>query len=79
VEAELPTTAWKELLKREGAEKRATGVSGVRLFGLDNLAVARLVQALPNADRCHHFEAWLSAKPDLVPLVSGPRPVRFDA
>lgn len=69
VEAEHPTRAWREVLRQAGAEKRAVGLSGAKLFGLDNPAVAGIVQALPNAARCQHFEAWLGPRPEVLPLV----------
>ena len=69
-EASNPTKAWRALLERHGLAKRAAGLSGLRMFGLDTPTVAKLIQSLPHAARCTSFEAWTSEKPDPVPLVS---------
>ncbi|BDA44310.1 probable histone-lysine N-methyltransferase TRX1 [Coccomyxa sp. Obi] len=68
VEADHPAAAWKEVLRRAGAERRTSGLSGPRMFGLDNPAIARLIQSLPNAGRCLSFDAWLGERPPFVPL-----------
>ena len=69
-QASNPTKAWRALLERHGLAKRAAGLSGLRMFGLDTPTVAKLIQSLPHAARCTSFEAWASEKPDPVPLVS---------
>lgn len=69
VEADHPAAAWKEVLRRAGAERRTSGLSGPRMFGLDNPAIARLIQTLPNAGRCIGFDGWLGERPPFVPLV----------
>lgn len=69
VDADHPAAAWKEVLRRAGAERRTSGLSGPRMFGLDNPAIARLIQALPNAGRCLKFDTWLGERPLFVPLV----------
>ena len=69
VEADHPAAAWKEVLRRAGAERQTSGLSGPRMFGLDNPAIARLIQALPNAGQCTSFDAWLGERPPFVPLV----------
>ncbi|CAL8470279.1 g9821 [Coccomyxa elongata] len=68
VEADHPAAAWKEVLRRAGAERRTSGLSGPRMFGLDNPAISRLIQALPNAGRCLNFDTWLGERPPFVPL-----------
>ncbi len=69
VEADHPGRAWKEVLAATGAERRAAGLSGPRMFGLDNPAIARMIQALPHAGRCASFDAWLGERPPCEPLV----------
>lgn len=69
-EASNPTKAWRALLERHGLAKRAAGLSGLRMFGLDTPTVTKLIQSLPHAARCTSFEAWAGEQPELVPLVS---------
>ncbi len=69
-EAGNPTRAWRALLERHGLAKRAAGLSGLRMFGLDTPTVAKLIQSLPHAARCTSFEAWAGERPEPVPLVS---------
>ena len=69
-EANNPTKAWRALLERHGLAKRAAGLSGLRMFGLDTPTVAKLIQSLPYAARCASFEAWAIDKPEAIPLVS---------
>ena len=69
MEADHPGRAWKEVFRRAGAERRVAGMSGPRMFGLDNPAIACLIQALPNAGRCAGFDAWLGERPPCDPLV----------
>ena len=71
-EAGNPTKAWRALMECNGLAKRAAGLSGQRMFGLDTPTVAKLIQSLPHAARCASFEAWARDKPEPVPLV-GPR------
>lgn len=80
VEADHPGRAWKEVLQRAGAERRAAGLSGPRMFGLDNPAIARMIQAMPHAGRCVGFDGWLGERPPCEPLVrsvSVSRPLQF--
>ena len=69
VEASSATAAWRALLERHGLAKRAAGLSGQRMFGLDAPTVAKLVQSLPHAARCSAFEAWARDKPEAVLMV----------
>ena len=69
VEASSATAAWRAVLQRHGLAKRAAGLSGQRMFGLDAPTVAKLVQSLPHAARCSAFEAWTRDKPEAVPMV----------
>lgn len=68
-EAPNPTKAWRALLERHGLAKKAAGLSGLRMFGLDTPTVAKLIQSLPNAARCAGFEAWARERPEPVLLV----------
>ena len=69
MEASGATAAWRAVLERHGLAKRAAGLSGQRMFGLDAPTVAKLVQSLPHAARCSAFEAWTRDKPEAVPMV----------
>ena len=69
MEAGSATSAWRTLLERRGLAKRAAGLSGQRMFGLDAPTVAKLMQSLPHAARCSAFEAWTRDKPEAVPMV----------
>jgi len=68
-EADNPTKVWRALLERQGLAKRAVGLSGLRMFGLDTPTVTKLIQSLPHAARCTSFETWAGEKPEPVPLV----------
>ena len=70
MEASSATAAWRAVLERHGLAKRAAGLSGQRMFGLDAPTVAKLVQSLPHAARCSAFEAWARDKPEALPMVS---------
>ena len=71
IKKDSPSGAWKEVLERINArkpqtEKRAVcSVSGPDYFGYVHPIAVKLIEELPNADKCPKYKMknWTSTKP----------------
>ncbi|KAK9809202.1 hypothetical protein WJX72_011258 [[Myrmecia] bisecta] len=74
VEAATATKAWAALYASEAgdngsASMRSLGIAGVRIFGLANPRIMRLLQRLEGANKCERYCSWEGEPPELVPLT----------
>jgi len=78
VQAGSVSAAWGRLFEGSPqAQLRALSTSAPKTFGLLHATVARLLQALPNAERCDAYCNWLGGlAPPVPPLVRARARVR---
>jgi len=68
--ASSPSGAWKNVLTelaRRGSTGSKTHASGPDFFGLSDLGVTKVIQELPNADKCSRYtkQKWIDEEDDI--------------
>jgi len=68
--ANSPSGAWKNVLtelSKRGSTGSKTHASGPDFFGLSDLGVTKVIQELPNADKCNRYtkQKWINEEDDI--------------